>query len=71
MPVVFMSGDDDPIMGSEMAFHRSVWNICKRGYTNVTSMLFSGMRHEVLNEIDKELVWNEVLTFMGFTPTRD
>ena len=70
MPIVFMSGDDDPIMGSEMAFHRSVWNICKRGYTNVTSMLFTGMRHEVLNEIGKELVWNEILDFMGLTPYR-
>jgi alpha-beta hydrolase superfamily lysophospholipase len=31
------------------------------GYTDVTSALYSGMRHEVLNEIGKEMVWNDVL----------
>ena len=71
LPVVFISGDNDPTMGSERRFHESVRNICKRGYTNVTSVLYHGMRHEVLNEIGKEDVWEEILEFMGFKAAYD
>ena len=70
MPVVFLSGTDDPTMHTEEDFHRSVQNICDRGYYNVTSVLYDGMRHEVLNEVGKEMVWNEILAFMGLTPDR-
>ena len=35
----------------------------KVGYRNVRSSLYPNMRHEVLNEIDKMDVWNEILEF--------
>ena len=65
MPVVFISGADDPTMISEARFHRSAQNICDRGYTNVTSVIYPAMRHEVLNEIGKEEVWDDILYFMN------
>lgn len=65
MPILFISGADDPLMINESRFHRSAQNICNRGYTNVTSMIYPSMRHEVLNEIGKEEVWNDILDFMG------
>ena len=64
MPVVFLSGADDPLMISESKFHRSAQNICDRGYRNVTSVIYPAMRHEVLNEIGKEEVWDDILDFM-------
>ena len=64
MPVHFISGDDDPMMSSEKKFHQAAQNLCNRGYVNVTSALYPGMRHEVLNEIGKEEVWDEILEFM-------
>jgi alpha-beta hydrolase superfamily lysophospholipase len=65
MPVHFISGDEDPMMLDEKRFHKSAQNLCDRGYLNVTSALYQGMRHEVLNEIGKEDVWNEILDFMN------
>lgn len=65
MPVVFISGSDDPTMISEAKFHASAQNLCERGYMNVTSAIYPGMRHEVLNEIGKEEVWDDILDFMG------
>ena len=65
LPIVFISGSDDPTMGSESKFHASAQHICDRGYTNVTSAIYPGMRHEVLNEIGKEEVWEDILDFMG------
>jgi alpha-beta hydrolase superfamily lysophospholipase len=61
MPVYFISGADDPCMRNERSFHSSVQHMADLGYTDVTSALYSGMRHEVLNEIGKEMVWNDVL----------
>ena len=61
MPVYFISGADDPCMRNERSFHSSVQHMADLGYTDVTSVLYSGMRHEVLNEIGKEMVWNDVL----------
>ena len=71
LPIVFLSGADDPVMGDESKFHESAIHICKRGYTNVTSVLFAHMRHEVLNEIGKETVWAEILEFMGLKEVCD
>lgn len=65
MPVVFISGEDDPMMLSEKRFHKSVINMCRHGYTNVTSAIYPSMRHEVLNEIGKEEVWEDILDFMN------
>ena len=71
LPIVFISGNDDPTMGSERRFHIAAQNICDRGYMNVTSVLYPNMRHEVLNEIGKEDVWKEILDFMGIKAACD
>ena len=65
MPIFFISGAEDPLMRGEKMFHRSVQNICNRGYTNVTSAIYPSMRHEVLNEIGKENAWNDILDFIS------
>ena len=65
LPIYFISGDDDPTMLSEDEFHNSAQHICDKGYINVSSALYPGMRHEVLSEIGKEEVWSDILTFMG------
>jgi alpha-beta hydrolase superfamily lysophospholipase len=65
LPILFISGSDDPLMLGEPRFHSSAQNICDRGYTNVTSVIYPAMRHEVLNEIGKEEVWDDILYFMN------
>ena len=70
LPIMFLAGDDDPVMRGEKGFHHAAQNICDRGYTNVTSVFYPGMRHEVLNEIGKEDVWLEILQFMGLKSDR-
>lgn len=61
MPIHFISGKDDPCMINERRFHSSAQMLATVGYKNVTSAIYSGMRHEVLNEIGKETVWEEIL----------
>lgn len=69
MPVFFISGADDPMLGSEPRFHSAAMDIRNRGYTNVTSVIYPYMRHEVLNEKGKEQVWAEVYDFINLALT--
>ena len=64
LPIYFISGSEDPVMADEAKLHEAALNICGRGYLNVTSAIYPAMRHEVLNEIGKEMVWDDILDFV-------
>lgn len=64
MPVLFISGKEDPCLTSEEKFREAVKAMEKAGYENVRSVLYPSMRHEILNEAGKERVWNDVLAFL-------
>lgn len=64
MPIYFISGGDDPCMRDERSFHASVRHLADLGYRDVTSAIYSGMRHEVLNETGKIEVWNDILVHL-------
>jgi len=61
MMIHLMSGKDDPCMLSEEKFFETVKFMEDVGYRNVTHKLYTGMRHEVLNETDKLQVWNDII----------
>lgn len=64
MPIHFISGADDACLVSEDKFLKAVEFIRKRGYSHVSSKLYPDMRHEILNEIGKEEVYQDVLEFL-------
>ena len=59
MPVHFISGANDACRISDNDFLKSVNAMKKVGY-ETTSHLFPNMRHEILNETHKLLVWEHV-----------
>lgn len=59
-PIRFISGKDDPVMFSEEKFFETIKYLESKGYRNISHKLYVGMRHEVLNETDKLLVWNDI-----------
>lgn len=61
LPIFFLSGDDDACMISLPKFNKVVNDMRRLGYTQVQSKLYEGMRHEILNEVEKELVWADIL----------
>lgn len=65
MPILFISGDDDPCMINERAFKKVIKKICDCGYSNVQNLTYPHMRHEILNEINKQKVWDDVLIFIN------
>lgn len=60
LPIRFISGKDDPCMLSEEKFFESIKYLEDKGFKNISHKLYVGMRHEVLNETDKLLVWNDI-----------
>ena len=61
LPVLFIAGDADPV-GNWGKGVRTVFDRFRGiGMRDVTIKMYPGMRHEVLNEIGKEQVWQDVL----------
>ena len=60
LPVLFVSGADDPCLISPAKFDQAVALMRQVGYQNVGSKLYAGMRHEILNERGKEQVWRDI-----------
>lgn len=57
LPVHYIAGGNDPCIDSVKKFSRAVSFLRSRGYRQVSSKVYPGMRHEILNETGREDVW--------------
>ena len=64
LPIFFMAGADDPVIGSEKKWLAAQQFLRDVGYKNVTGKLYPKMRHEILNELGKEEVNADALAFI-------
>ncbi len=62
LPILFLSGEEDPCMLNKKKFEESIELMHKVGYHNVSSKLYKNMRHEILNETSKEKVYHDIAT---------
>ena len=65
LPIYFVAGVDDPCRGGEEGFNDSMNTLKSAGYTNVTSKLYDGMRHEILQEVEHDKVENDILAWLN------
>ena len=61
LPILFVSGSEDPCKGGEAGWKDAVDFVKNLGYSKVQARLFDGMRHEILNETDHEKVYQVIL----------
>lgn len=64
LPIFFMAGADDPVIGSEEKWLAAQQFLRDVGYKNVTGKSYPKMRHEILNELGKEEVYADALVFI-------
>lgn len=64
LPIMFMSGADDPCRRNDKAFKKAVAHLKRCGYPNTFSKLYPDMRHELFNELDNDEVYSDILKFM-------
>lgn len=65
LPICFMAGADDPCTGGTKGLINSEKTLKTAGFKNILKEEFAGMRHEILNEIDRKNIFEEVLEFYG------
>lgn len=63
MPILFLSGSEDPVGGKGRGFGKFV-SLYSKHMDKVSSKLYHGARHEILNEIGKEEVYSDILSFL-------
>lgn len=64
LPILFIAGAEDPVIVSEEKWRAAQSFLKNVGYQNVSGILYAGMRHEILNEIEKEKVYKDILQFI-------
>ena len=65
LPFLLAGGEDDPCTGGEKGRANSKKVLEKAGFTNIEVETFKGMRHEILNEVDKASVYQRMLDFLN------
>ena len=64
MPILILSGDDDPV-GNYGKLVVKLYNTYKKQGLNVQYKLYNGARHEILNETNKQEVYQDIIDFLA------
>ncbi len=65
LPILFVSGKEDPCAISPVDFGKTVHFLKDIGYKNVRARLYKGLRHEILNETGKKRVYRDIYEFIA------
>ena len=64
LKIFFVSGADDPCLVNKEKWESAVNFMRKLGYGNVDGKLYPKMRHEILNEVNHQIVYDDILRFI-------
>lgn len=62
-PILFLVGAEDPCPLGMKGLQKSIQTLVHAGYENVTYKRYENMRHEILNEDNNEIVYEDILSF--------
>ena len=65
LPILLLAGQDDPVGAKGKMVMRCYQEYADAGIKNLNVKLYEGMRHEILNEIGKEEVFNDVVSWLS------
>lgn len=64
LPILNLVGAEDKITGGKKGVADTLATLEKIGYHNLTNVVMEHMKHEVLNERDNHLVYDQILRFL-------
>ena len=64
IPILLISGEDDPCTGGEAGRKVSADVLRQAGFECITVETIPHMRHEILNETGHEAVYKKILEFL-------
>lgn len=65
MPILLLSGSMDPIGDYSKGVNEVYKNLKKTGHKYVTIKLYDGARHEILNEINRKEVFDDIIEWLN------
>jgi alpha-beta hydrolase superfamily lysophospholipase len=65
LPFLLIGGKEDPCTGYDKGRKASLANLKKAGFKDIDVITLENMRHEILNENDKEKVYEDILNFFN------
>lgn len=64
LPIAFFSGSEDPCGGFGEGIKKAAEHLHTQGFENVTVMLYPTLRHEILLEVEKDLIFEDIKDFI-------
>ena len=64
LPILFISGEEDPCIGGEKNFKAAMASMREAGFESVSGKMYETLRHEIFNEEEKYEVFQDVLNFI-------
>lgn len=64
LPILFLAGENDPVIGSVQQLHQAEDDMRKQGYDRMEEKIYPHMRHEILQEEKKDTVIHDILEFI-------
>ena len=64
LPLLFCVGQDDTCADVPEGFHKSLDSFSDAGYMNIEANIYENMRHEILNERERKIVYRDILTWL-------
>ena len=64
LPMFFVSGAEDPVGECGKGVEKVVSLYRQRGYQNVQMKLYLDATHEIINELDREVVYKDIFDFL-------
>lgn len=64
IPVIFVSGDQDPVGAMGEGVKRAYEKFAAAGVKDLSIKLYKGDRHEILNELDRQKVYEDLYEWM-------
>lgn len=65
LPILFIAGSNDQVIINKEKWIESQEFLKNLGYKNIQNKSYDGMRHEILNEKESNLVYKDILDFIG------
>ncbi|MBQ8080586.1 MAG: lysophospholipase [Clostridia bacterium] len=65
LPIYFMSGDKDPVGNMGKSVHEVARQFKQAGVTDVTVHLYDGARHELFNELNRDEVIRDLVSWLN------
>ena len=65
LPILFTSGKDDPVGNFGKGVEKASKKYIANGLTNIKIKLYNNMRHELFNELEKELVYGDIIQYIN------